>query len=310
MRRQIDTFHESAEHLFPSLNVYEINFSHVPFGDDIISDGEDDDETTVPEVPRGDVEKMDLLLPSSWPGRLPPELSTARLTEIQLRLAQADEALEGIRREICHKSYIYRNNVRLAENKKGKQRGYNAANAADHSLKQHVRVYKQAHWALGALQAPDALTERFQVLHPADLQPLKSIYLPNAPGQSNLRIPWIWRLAPALEADSEYLEERKSALQHLMPYPDAPIVYRINWLRAWAKKSRWVEESLLIPMEMDWTVNFFENKAREWQELGTGHLNPGPRAYAFKQCAMWRQLAERAVVLFTDCKAIYSATSV
>lgn len=210
LRRQIDAFHEMAEHLFPSLDVYDINFREVPFGDDVISDGEDDDPTTLPHIPRGDVEKMDLLLPSSWPGRIPPELLNARYKEIQLRLAQADEALEGIRREICHKSYIYRTNVRLAANKKGKQRGYDAANAADRALKHHVRVYRQARWALGALEAPPALTECFQVLHDSDLEALKSIYMPNARGQSSVRIPWIWKVSPSAESDSEYLEERES----------------------------------------------------------------------------------------------------
>ena len=217
LRRQIDAFHELTEHLFPSIDVYDINFNQVPFGDEVISDAEDDDETTVPHVPQGDVEKMDLLLPSSWPDRMPPELLKARYNEIQLRLAQADEALEGIRREICHKSYIYRTNVRLAANKKGKQRGYDAANAADRAMRHHVRVYKQAHWALLALQAPPALTERFQVLQASDLQALKSIYLPNARGQSNTRIPWIWKLTPSAESDSEYLEERQSSLQPSKP---------------------------------------------------------------------------------------------
>jgi len=86
---------------------------------------------------------------------------------------------------------------------------------------------------------------------------------------------------------------------------DPQIVYRINWLRAHAKKSRWTEESLLIPMEMKWTVNFFTNKAKEWQDIETASLTKGPRAYASKQCAMWRQLAERSIVLFNDCRVKY-----
>src|SRR5271155_3022025 len=84
LRPQIDSFHELAEHLFPSLDVYDINFNEVPLGDEVISDAEDDDKTTMPHVPRGDVEKLDLLLPSSWPGRMPPELLNARYKEIQL----------------------------------------------------------------------------------------------------------------------------------------------------------------------------------------------------------------------------------
>jgi hypothetical protein len=84
-------------------------------------------------------------------------------------------------------------------------------------MRHHVRVYKQARWALLALQAPPALTERFQLLQASDLQALKSIYLPNARGQSNTRIPWIWKLTPSAESGSEYLEERQSSLQPSQP---------------------------------------------------------------------------------------------
>jgi hypothetical protein len=216
LSRQLDAFNEHAEHLFPSLDVYDIDFNQVPFGDEVISDAEEEDEMMIPHVPRGDIEKMDLLLPSSWPGPSPPELLNARSKEIELRIGQADEALEGIRQEICHKSYIYRTNVRLAANKKSKLRGYDAANAADRAMRHHVRIYNQARWALDALQAPPAVTERFQVLQDSDLQALKSIYAPNARGQSTIRIPWIWTLTPSADSDSEYLEESQSTLSPLI----------------------------------------------------------------------------------------------
>ena len=90
---------------------------------------------------------------------------------------------------------------------------------------------------------------------------------------------------------------------------NALIVYWINWLRARAKKTRWSEEAILIPMEMRWTVNFFMNKVRAWEQLETGSTTQGVRAYASKQCALWRQLAECAIVLFNECTENYSMTS-
>ena len=60
---------------------------------------------------------------------------------------------------------------------------------------------------------------------------------------------------------------------------------------------------------MKWTIMFFLNKVKEWQELETASLRKGPQAYASKQCAMWRQLAECASVLFNDCRVTYSLTS-
>jgi hypothetical protein len=61
-------------------------------------------------------------------------------------------------------------------------------------------------------------------------------------------------------------------------------------------------------MEMNWTIKFFLHKVKEWQELEAASLRTGPKAYASRQCAMWRQLAERATVLFNDCRVNYSVT--
>jgi hypothetical protein len=217
IKSQIDTFHELAENLFPTLDVYDIHFNEIPFGDDIISDAEDDDPSTVPTIHRGDVEKMDLLLPSAWSRDLPDMLSGARDKEIQLRIAQADESLEAIRREICHKSYIYRTDVRLATNKKAKLRGYSAANAVDRALKHQVRIYKQARWALGQLHAPATTMARYKPLLDSDLKALKSIYSPNEPGQSTATIPWIWKVNRPAGLDSTYIVECKLSCSGQQP---------------------------------------------------------------------------------------------
>ena len=209
LRTQVDQFHEKAEALFPMLDAYDVIFDQIPYGDEVISDAEDDDPETVPVIPRGEIEKMELLLPSTFPGELCEDLRDAAKKEIELRIAQADEALEGVRREICHKSYIYRSNVRLAANKKGKIRGYAALHAADRSLRHHIRIYRQARWSLEQLNAPQAVISRFRELHEADIQPLKAIYVPNERGQSMLPVPWIWKVNILEGTDSEYLNERK-----------------------------------------------------------------------------------------------------
>jgi hypothetical protein len=207
LQLQLDQFHEQAFHLFPSLESYDIDFGEIPYGDDIISDAEDDDPWTVPDVPRGNVEKLELPLPSTFSGKIPHELMAAAEMERKLRIAQAEEALEGIRHEICHKSYIYRSNVKLVSNKKGKQRGYAALHVADRALRHYIRVYKQARWSLQQLGSTSPDLDRFRELTNPDLQPLKSIYLPNERGQSTIAIPWIWKLHVAEGSESEYLGE-------------------------------------------------------------------------------------------------------
>jgi hypothetical protein len=202
-----DEFYNTAGTLFPTLDTYDITFHQVPYGDEIISDAEDDDPITVPVISRGNVEKIDLLLPSTFPLELPAELNRAKSIEVELRVAQAEEALEEIRREICHKSYIYRTNVRLANDKKGKIRGYAALHAADRALRHYIRIYKQARWSLQHLNAPREVLDKFMELRADDIQPLKSIYLPNARGQSTASVPWIWKLHRSEANDSAYLNE-------------------------------------------------------------------------------------------------------
>ena len=123
LKLHLDQFNDTTEALFPTLDAHDVIFEEIPYGDEVISDAEEDDPDLIPKITRGDVEKREILLPSSYRGLLPLELKEASKTEIRLRVAQADEALEGVRQEICHKSYIYRTNIRMAADKRGKGRG-------------------------------------------------------------------------------------------------------------------------------------------------------------------------------------------
>ncbi|KAF8809898.1 hypothetical protein BYT27DRAFT_7282722 [Phlegmacium glaucopus] len=49
----------------------------VKTSDEVISEEEDDDPATLPTI-KGDVEEMDILLPSTYPGVLPTEFNGAR----------------------------------------------------------------------------------------------------------------------------------------------------------------------------------------------------------------------------------------
>ena len=73
---------------------------------------------------------------------------------------------------------------------------------------------------------------------------------------------------------------------------DCHLVYRVNWLRAKARRDRWNEELLIIKHEMKWTILWFEHQMKEWQgRLGRGveEKKPGHVAYAEKQVAMWKR---------------------
>ena len=74
----------------------------------------------------------------------------------------------------------------------------------------------------------------------------------------------------------------------------ASSVYRINWLRAKARKDRWEEEVTLLQSEIGWAANFFKFKADEWGKLSSASTNEGKSSYALAQKEMWSLLQAEA----------------
>ena len=83
---------------------------------------------------------------------------------------------------------------------------------------------------------------------------------------------------------------------------DRPLVYRVNWLRAKARKERWEEEMELVAREMDWTVNCFEHYEAIWKGRAEAAESAGKGAYAWKQGSMWERWAKMARDRFGDIK--------
>ncbi|KIM79992.1 hypothetical protein PILCRDRAFT_73667, partial [Piloderma croceum F 1598] len=81
-------------------------------------------------------------------------------------------------------------------------------------------------------------------------------------------------------------------------------VYRVSWLRAKARFSRWSEELCIVGYEMRWTVNWFKWKEEQWRLRLTDMENeerpPGLDCYCHKQMALWSSLADQAETQFTN----------
>ena len=84
----------------------------------------------------------------------------------------------------------------------------------------------------------------------------------------------------------------------------ASLVYRVNWLRAKARKERWEEEMELVKMEMEWTINSFEYKERLWKGIAEGAEREGHRAYGWKQSWMWGRRAKIVAATFESLKGV------
>ncbi|KAH6867625.1 hypothetical protein BKA70DRAFT_1380018 [Coprinopsis sp. MPI-PUGE-AT-0042] len=255
LQKEINEFYTTGAALFPDVDFQELKCDLPPQGSVEIenndTDSEEDGEATLRQfsLSRNDAENIELPLPSSFPAGIPASMETALDYEHKLRIGQMDDLLEKIWSDIGHKSFLYCSNVRLAEGKKGVTQGYDAVHAVDRTLRlNYKRIEKE------------------------DTQAITAIYKPNARGQRNSKMSWIWTLNVRGDSSrSVYLEE----------------LYRVNWLRAKSRLERWQEEYILLTAEMEWVLHFFDYKSDEAKVWANIRLrDPGHVAYAHRQADM------------------------
>ncbi|KAG2029394.1 hypothetical protein BDR03DRAFT_827632, partial [Suillus americanus] len=70
-----------------------------------------------------------------------------------------------------------------------------------------------------------------------------------------------------------------------------------NWLRMKALRDHWNEEVMLVKHEMQWSINFFKHRAKQW----LGHMRDatsagltGHTCYAARQSHIYDQLVAHA----------------
>ncbi|KAG2021205.1 hypothetical protein CC2G_006460 [Coprinopsis cinerea AmutBmut pab1-1] len=216
LQAEIVSFCASSQILFPDVDLEDYRCFSPPESNPEI-EGEDGDvlpatadlgENPFVDVP--DPEEVDIPLPSSF-ADLPSSMRAARRKEIKLRVAQATDALEEIRTEVGRKSYLYRSNIRLADGKKQKTRGYAAVKASNQAMRMAIRIYDQARWALSRLGASTDLLEELKPITKEDTKAITSVYKPNAAGESRTKLSWIWGINVGKDSqNSPYLEERES----------------------------------------------------------------------------------------------------
>jgi hypothetical protein len=75
-------------------------------------------------------------------------------------------------------------------------------------------------------------------------------------------------------------------------------------LKAKARCTRWEEELEIIQHEMSWTINWFTKRQERWKELAAFSFEPGQKAYAEKQTAMWGKFVEESTISFEGKRII------
>ncbi|KAH6907255.1 hypothetical protein BKA70DRAFT_1372228 [Coprinopsis sp. MPI-PUGE-AT-0042] len=197
-----------------------------------------------------------------------------------------EEALQGIRKEVGYKSFLFKAKRHLLHTKEMRTRGYKAVADADREIRRHVRLYNLARMALMRLSNDRVALSKYQPLFKADLKPLASIYAPNDAGSTTAAASWLWSVQLGL--GSVHIRD---VINH-----SPSQVSRVNYLRARCLRDRWAEELVLTKSEMRWTVTYFEWKAKEGPSKG--------RVACLQAQAAWKRLEARAESRFAEYTSI------
>ncbi|TFK80022.1 hypothetical protein K466DRAFT_504583, partial [Polyporus arcularius HHB13444] len=245
-------------------------------------------------------EDISLWLPSALPPRLRATLGPGLVNkERRLRIAQADDALEDIRRlrRILTGIADFK---RLNINGTG-QRTIGKARTLFTKFQEKVRRaaarYRAVRAALESLDKGGDWEVRLKVLHDADIR---------GPGRDSdeytsegrYEVSWIWLVGRGadgtLPGGVEGELDPGEILENI----------KVEWARSQARAERWGEEVILLEEEMRRVIEYFEWKATWWREQRSRRsrlpaaLQRGLGAYAEYQAAVFEGLASRCTDLW------------
>ncbi|KAA1479545.1 hypothetical protein DENSPDRAFT_747373, partial [Dentipellis sp. KUC8613] len=122
---------------------------------------------------------------------------------------------------------------------------------------------------------------RYQVLKKEHLQVKTFTIDPKVIGQRNTNLPWFWQLG---------VGETGEANTYMNDF------YRVQWLRAKARRDRWLEEHVRVLTEMNAFVLYCEYHAGAWDAESA--QKRGHAVYAARRVALWREMGEQALDTF------------
>ncbi|KAH9916110.1 uncharacterized protein BXZ73DRAFT_53996, partial [Epithele typhae] len=239
-------------------------------------------------------EYTQLLLPSAIPASLRSQLSLSMLDKAwRLRLAQADDSLDDIRRYLRILAGI-REFSRLNVNGTG-QRTTGRVRSVYWTFRDKIARaasrYRAARAALLALDPHGNWRTRLQDLRQDDIRGPGRPDDDNQTGEGRYQTSWIWLVPRASgEATGSCQDIDPSEVLDNMKY---------EWARSKARADRWSEEAQLLEEEMRRVIEYFEWKSGWWRKQGGRRVTDdavlamGLSVYAEKQAAIFTGLATR-----------------
>ncbi|KAI5993177.1 hypothetical protein EDC04DRAFT_2613445 [Pisolithus marmoratus] len=245
----------------------------------------DDDDEGDWETPEEEVEGLASELMSIW---MPSAIGAAKLTELglhdllteerELRIGQTNDCLDQLRTDLGNKAMTANSTREGTRTKKEIQK-------VVARVTKHVRSYQRARQAILRLDPDGNMAEKYQEILPEDLAVSKEVTEENRFGQGTSKLAWFW----VIDGEKSQLNVEAGGLMEEF--------YRINWLKARARRDRWKEVSL-VRHEMLWTGLWFEYHKKMWEQRALQSTEPGKEAYANKQMGLWSDFASKARLMF------------
>ncbi|TFY79269.1 hypothetical protein EWM64_g4743 [Hericium alpestre] len=229
------------------------------------------------------VEEAELKMPSDFEGAeerqavCPPALGAV---ETRLHIAEAQDALEGLRRHLRMRTFFNAFKVKNIVGQCPNTRARQTQTRIDDRVKLYKLRYQHAHRALMHLTGGGAWTSNLCKLHDKDIRSLHEDLLD----------------VVTLPEDGEETD------------PDLQEALRVEWAKSKVCAARWHEEVQHVEEEMRRVLETFATEALLWEdrsarrdaaldgegnidESGNPALKEGLHVYAAQQAAMYRDLA-------------------
>ena len=152
----------------------------------------EDDYSGFSDVP----ESIILPLPSNIISvRFRPALNSLISIERELRKGQANNALEGLRISLAHKSLLLLNDVNNSTSTKQSTQAWASVRNSQSQILHHAHAYQRDWQAIKSIWTADDLVA-YQKLEEMDLVVVKDITKAKMFGQGSDRLAWFWRIGP------------------------------------------------------------------------------------------------------------------
>ncbi|KZS94987.1 hypothetical protein SISNIDRAFT_396790, partial [Sistotremastrum niveocremeum HHB9708] len=276
----------------------QLHLSHMPGVQELVQDAEDlldhSDDVEVPPI------TLKLLLPSHLSTTSTTEQPSERTRfatdnlctkEAKLREGHAAAALTSLRRAIRCKIKVYKSKKANVRGIRDNTRAGTVVAQYQQKISTAADIYRLAYNALHSLDPGGEWLESYKPLRPTDCTGPQLQDQDDDQGTSAHR-----HRQHDIGALSEFGHEIMLMILLAM---------RVDWVKAYSRKQRWIEEKELVVEEMRRVLAFYDWKSEWWlQRLdqrgeASDVVRAGLNAYCHKQSNMWKTMASQCATMWT-----------